>query len=87
MRDLRVDREPVRVVDVLESKLLEHLSWLEIIVDDTSGDVFVLLGQSLWHQLNSQWSKPSSLETLIDLKWSEWSHFDSDSERENEKYS
>jgi len=71
------NREPVSVVDVFEAELLEHLTWFEIVVNDACRDVLVLLGQSLRHDLHDQWAKSTTLEALIDLQRSEWSHLDS----------
>lgn len=46
--------EPVSVVDMLKAELLEHLTRLEVVINDAGGDVLVLLGQPLRHKLNDQ---------------------------------
>lgn len=54
VRDGAGNREPVGVVDVLKAELLEHLTRLEVGVDNAGGDVLVLFGQALRHELDDQ---------------------------------
>jgi hypothetical protein len=71
----------MRVVDVFEAELLEHLSRLEVRVDDAGGDVLVEFSQSLRHNLDDKRAEATALEAFVDLKRAKRSHLDSEGER------
>lgn len=77
----RWNSKPMCVVNVFEAELLEHLSWLEVWVDDASCDVFVELSQPLRHDFDDEGSKSTALEALVNLKGAKRSHLDSSWEK------
>lgn len=76
VRNLGRNRKPVCVINVLKTQLLEHLTWLKVVINDPCCNISVLFSQSLWHKFDDQRSKSASLKPFINLEWPKGTHFD-----------